>query len=254
MVFQTYGDKSNSAVLLIHGMLTPRQIWDTAARHFSGDHYVIVPELDAHTLENASEFLSVEDEVKKIRQYLIENTGGKLFLLAGLSMGGRIAAELLAMPDIETKNLILDGAPLSSMPGVLKQIMKGNYKGIIRSSKKRDPRVMARAKTEFLPERYIQDYLKIADHMEEAWIDNMVNSVFAPFVFRKYSGDTNILFMHGTKGNEAVSKKAALKMKECNPQTKIICFNGYAHAQLACFEPEKWLEEAEKWIKEGTEQ
>ena len=38
------------------------------------------------------------------------------------------------------------------------------------------------------------------------------------------------------------------------PQTKIICFNGYAHAQPACFEPEKWVEEADKWIKEEMEQ
>jgi hypothetical protein len=30
-------------------MLTPWQIWNTAAERFSKDHYVIVPELDAHT-------------------------------------------------------------------------------------------------------------------------------------------------------------------------------------------------------------
>ena len=48
MIFHTYGDKGNKAVVLIHGMLTPWQIWNTAAERFSKDHYVIVPELDAH--------------------------------------------------------------------------------------------------------------------------------------------------------------------------------------------------------------
>ncbi|MBR4760136.1 MAG: alpha/beta hydrolase [Lachnospiraceae bacterium] len=249
MIFHTIGEKSKSAVLLIHGMLTPRQIWDTAAEHFSKEHYVIVPELDAHTLDEPSTFTSVENEAEKIRQYLMETTGGKLFLLAGLSMGGRIAAELAAMPGIETSYLILDGAPLSSMSGLLKGIMKANYKSIIRSSKKRDPKVLASAKKEFLPERFIPDYLKVADHMEETSIDNMIDSVFAPYTFRKYSDRTKILFMHGTKGNEAVAKKAALKLKKINPQTKINCYQGYAHAQLACFEPEKWVEEIDKWIK-----
>ncbi len=56
--------------------------------------------------------------------------------------------------------------------------------------------------------------------------------------------------MHGTKGNESVSKKAALKMKNVNPQTEIMCFDGYAHAQLASFEPEKWVETVKSWVRQ----
>jgi RNA polymerase sigma-70 factor (ECF subfamily) len=32
MLFHTYGDKNNKAVVLIHGMLTPYQIWNRAAQ------------------------------------------------------------------------------------------------------------------------------------------------------------------------------------------------------------------------------
>ena len=47
MIFHTYGKKENKAIVLIHGVLTPWQIWNTAIRKFKRNYYVIVPELDA---------------------------------------------------------------------------------------------------------------------------------------------------------------------------------------------------------------
>ena len=79
--------------------------------------------------------------------------------------------------------------------------------------------------------------------MDEQSIRNVLKSVFSAFEFKKYDDSCKILFMHGTKGNEAVSKKAALKMKEVNPQTQIKCFDGYAHAQLLSFETKQWIKE-----------
>ena len=67
MVFHTYGNKNNKAVVLIHGMLTPYQIWNRAAQVYESKHYVIVPELDGHTEDEISTFISVEDEVRKLQ-------------------------------------------------------------------------------------------------------------------------------------------------------------------------------------------
>ena len=46
MIFHTYGNKESKAIVLIHGMLTPWQIWNTAVKKFSEDYYVVVPELE----------------------------------------------------------------------------------------------------------------------------------------------------------------------------------------------------------------
>ena len=54
--------------------------------------------------------------------------------------------------------------------------------------------------------------------------------------------------MHGTKGNEMVSRKAPENMKKANIQTEIHCFKGYTHAQLACFEIDKWIAEVSVFI------
>ena len=246
MIFHTFGDPSAKPVVLIHGMLNPWQLWKDAAEHFSKEYYVVVPELDAHTEDEPSKFETIEKEAEQIRQYLCDHCSGNVYAICGLSMGGRIAAILASLPGITTENLVLDGAPLLPMPKLLVSFMKKSYISIIRKSKQRDPKVLESAKKDFLPDALIPDFLKIADNMEEQSIRNMLDSVFSSFTIKKY--DCRILFMHGTKGNESVSKKAAIKLKAVNPQTDIRCFNGYAHAQLASFEAEKWIDEVQRFL------
>ena len=92
MIFHTFGNNTNKVVIFIHGMLTPWQIWNEAIEYWSKDYYVILPELDAHTEETKSTFESVEKEAEKIKNYLCDTVCGKVYMMCGLSMGGRIAA------------------------------------------------------------------------------------------------------------------------------------------------------------------
>ncbi len=248
MIFHTFGNKANKAVVLIHGMLTPWQIWNTAIEKFKDDYYVIVPELDAHTEEEPTVFNSVEEEADKIREYIIKELDGQVFLLAGLSMGGRIAATIAKCKDLKIENLVLDGAPLANINGLMKFIFKKNYNSIIYRSKARDTKVLESAKKDFLPEERIEDYLKIADNMGPDSVNAIIDTVFEDFGFEAYKNGMRILFMHGTKGNESVARKCALRMKELNPQTEIRCFEGFAHAEMACFKPEQWVKEVEGFI------
>ena len=251
MIFHTFGIESTKIIILIHGMLTPWQIWQPAIDHFSKNYYVIVPELDAHTEESASQFVSIENEAEQIKDYLQKHCNRKIFAICGLSMGGRIAAVLASASGITPEYLVLDGAPLLPVPGILKNIMKNSYLNIIRKSKERNPKVLDSFKRSFLPEKHLENYLKIADNIDEQSVINMIESVFCKFDFKKYDDTCKILFMHGTKGNESVSKKAAIKVKNINPQTEIRCYSGYAHAQLACFEEEKWINEVCDFINDS---
>ena len=250
MKFHTFGNEKNKVIVLIHGMLTPWQIWEDAAEYFSKDYYVVIPELDGHTEEEVSEFISVEEEAEQIRRYLIKCFGGKVHAICGLSMGGRIAATLTGMQGVETDIMVLDGAPLQKMPGIMVSLMKNSYISIIRKSKQRDPKVIESCKRDFLPERYLNTFFKVADNIQEQSIRNIMDSVFSRFDYKEYSKDMRIFFMHGTKGNEAVAAKAAKQMKKVNPQTEIHCYEGYAHAQLACFEIDKWISEVAGFIKD----
>jgi len=249
MVFHTYGNKDNSAVIFLHGMLTPYQIWNRAVQVYAEGHYVIVPELDGHTEDEMSTFISVEDEVQKLEEFIRNELNGRAYLLAGLSMGGRIASELAKSTAVKIENLVVDGAPLMKVNGLFKGIMKNNYKNIIKKSKERDLKVKASFEKDFLPGEYWQYFIKIADNMNTQTIDNIIDSVFNPFEFVKYPEDMKILFMHGTKSNESVSGKGAQKMKEINPEMEIRCFDGLAHAELACFKQYQWIKEIRMFAK-----
>ena len=248
MFFHTFGDKENKAVILVHGVLCPWQIWNDAIERFKEKYYVVVPELDGHTQSEKSAFISVDEEAAKITEYIRNELGRNVFLLAGLSMGGRIAATVAKSKDIKIENLVLDGAPLARINGLMKAVFKKNYKVIIARSKARDSKILESAKKDFLPEKMIPFYLDVADNMEEQSIDNMIDTVFTDFNFSGYPDDMRILFMHGTKGNESVSRKCAVKMKNANPQTEIRCFEGLAHGELACFKSEQWVKEVEGFI------
>lgn len=248
MNIHTFGDKNNKAVILIHGMLTPWQMWQDAIAYFEKDYYVIVPELDAHTQHEVSRFQSVEDEADKIIEYIKENLSGNVYMLCGLSMGGRIAATIAKDRSLIIERLVLDGAPLKKMPQIAVSFMKSSYKSIIKKSKARDKKIIESCKNDFLPGDKITDFLAVADNMEDASIDNILESVFSDFEFVKYNSNIKILFMHGTKGNESVSMKCADMMKKVNPQTVIKSYKGYAHARLACFEQPKWIKEVESWM------
>ncbi len=246
MNIYTFGDKNNKVIILIHGMLTPWQMWKDAITYFEKDYYVIVPELDAHTQHEVSSYISVEDEADKIKEYIKKNLGGNVYMLCGLSMGGRIAATIAKDNTIIIERLVLDGAPLKKMPKIAVSLMKSSYKSIIKKSKARDKKVLENCKKNFLPEDKIPDFLAGVDKIEDASIDNILESVFSDFEYVKYNSNMKILFMHGTKSNESLSRKCAEKMKQINPQTLIKSYKGYAHAQLACFEQLKWIKEVEK--------
>lgn len=92
-------------------------------------------------------------------------------------------------------------------------IMIKNYKKIIHQSKARDGKVIESFKKNFLPEKYLDSYLKIADLMTDKSIENIINSVFAGGKIDGIKSQSRILFIHGTKGNEMLFKKAATLMK-----------------------------------------
>ncbi len=78
MIFHTFGNTESKVIMLIHGMLTPRQIWEDAVSVLAKEYYVVVPELDAHTEDRPSSFLSAENEAEQIRDYIMQDFGGKL--------------------------------------------------------------------------------------------------------------------------------------------------------------------------------
>jgi len=242
MLVHKFIDGNKPIMVLIHGVLTPWQIWTPQIKEFRKDYNIYVIAMNAHTEEVASEFLSVISEAEEIIQYFKDNNIDKIDVLCGISLGGKIAHEIWKSSQVSIRNLVMDGAPLVKCPKFIIKIMVKNYKNIIHKSKERDSKVISNFKKYFLPERYLDTYLKIADFFTDESIENIVNSVFVGGKINGVDNKSRILFIHGTKGNEFLSRKSAKLMKKYYPETEVVCFKGDAHCYKVIYQPEKWTE------------
>lgn len=250
MRFHTFGSSENKIMILIHGVLTPWQIWQEQIDYFSGEYFVIVPALDGHIEEEASEYKSVSDEADMIADYVIENFGSDVDALCGLSMGGVIAYKIFEGGRLNIKNLVIDGGPLAPVGQLPVRFMEKSYISIIHKCKARDKKTLESFKKDFLPEKYLESFLRFADTMSDSTIKNMIGSIFGTRLMKiPHREHINILFLHGTKANEVISAKAAKKMKELYPQTEIKCFKGYLHAELAIYHSGEWIEQVADFLE-----
>lgn len=249
MLVHEFIDGNKPVMVLIHGVLTPWQIWTPQIEAFRRKYNIYAVALNGHTEEEASEFVSVKAEAESVIEYLMSKEIKTVDALCGISLGGKIAHEIWKSGKLDIMNLVMDGAPLVSCPRFAVNIMINNYKNIVKKSKVRDKKVIENFKKYFLPEKYLDSYLRIADLMSKKTIENMVSSVFAGGDIAGIENKSRVLFIHGTKGNEVLSKKSAKLMKKYCSETETVCFRGDAHCHKAIYEPEKWIEVVEEFLR-----
>lgn len=240
MLVHEFVDGTKPVMVLVHGLLTPWQVWTPQIDSFRSRYNIYAIALNAHTEEAASEFLSVSAEAEEITAYFEQKNIDTIDVLCGLSLGGKIAHEIWKSGRLNIRNLVMDGAPLAACPRFAIRIMIKNYKDIIHKSKKRDVKVLASFKN-FLPEKYLDSYLKIADLFTDKSMENIVNTVFAGGEIKGMDNKSRILFIHGTKANEVLSGRSAKLMKKQYPITQVVCFQGDAHCYKVLYQPEKWM-------------
>lgn len=247
MDFHSFGNIENPTMLLIHGVLTPWQIWNQQIEHFSKSYYVIAVALDAHT-EEPSEFISIEDEAYTIENFCINNEITTIDVLCGLSLGAAIAHLIWKNGKVNVNTLILDGAPLVPCGELIGNILTSFYVDIIKKSKARDEDTLKSCTEEFLPGKYLDDYLKIADNISIDSVKNLISSVSTSNLCTTVDNHSNILFIHGSKGNEVLAKKSAKKMQKNYPETTIKYFKDDPHCYRALRKPQEWIEVVQEYL------
>ncbi len=125
MKFQTFGNKNNKAVLLIHTLFTSSDFFAPITQFLTNDFFVIVPTLSGH-YENST-FISTEDEIRQIKEFLLENNVVSLNTVAGFSLGGNIAYEFFCNNAEMIEKAVIDSAPLFNFPKFIKNHFLKNY-------------------------------------------------------------------------------------------------------------------------------
>ena len=95
-----YGQSNNRVVMLLHGGGLGPWSFRAVAGLLQDDFHVIVPVLDGHA-DNDDNFSSIEENAKRLIDYIEKNHGGRIDFIGGLSLGGQVLLEMLAIkPDV----------------------------------------------------------------------------------------------------------------------------------------------------------
>ncbi len=108
MIFTTYGNENNPAVLLMHGMCQDWHSMYLFLHNLEKQYYLIVPAMDGF-YDKSGDFTSFADQCRQIEEYVKQNHNGRLYGIYGISQGTILLSELLARNNIEVKKAFFDG-------------------------------------------------------------------------------------------------------------------------------------------------
>ncbi|MDE7095594.1 MAG: alpha/beta hydrolase, partial [Anaeroplasmataceae bacterium] len=109
MKIDTYGNKDNEKILLLHPMFTNAHFFDFVIDRLSEQYFLIIPTYSGH-YENTN-YESMEAEEKAINEFLKENNIEHLKAIIGFSLGGNIAFDYFCHNQDKVEQVIVDSAP-----------------------------------------------------------------------------------------------------------------------------------------------
>lgn len=117
-----YGQENRDVILLLHGGGLAPWNYREEAELLENKFHIIIPVLDGH---NGSDhkFVSIEESAAQLIQYIDQTFGGRVLLIAGLSLGGQILLEMLSQRKDICKFSIIESAlvlPMKTTAALIK--------------------------------------------------------------------------------------------------------------------------------------
>jgi len=238
MKFFSIGNPALPSVALLHGGGLSRWSYRRAAEMLSEDYHVITPVIDGHGEDAETTFLSIRDSAVKLLRYIDDECGGRVFALAGLSLGAQIALEALVLrPDI-ARCAVLESVLVipMKMTGWIVPIY-GVFYGLI--GREWFARLQAGALR--LPEALFPSYFEDSRKMSRQSLINLSISN------GKYGLDpaaarirAKVLVAAGEK-EPAIMKKSARLLQEAIPDSVLYIAPGLKHGELSLRHTEEYV-------------
>ena len=116
MDFYTYDNPDHPTLLLLPGLGVSHEIFLPLVELLKEDFHIIAADNDGFLLGKPSRFTSVDDQAAQAIRYVRENLNGRLDVVYGLSLGGKILSRMLERDEITIDHAIMDAAPLLPLP------------------------------------------------------------------------------------------------------------------------------------------
>ncbi len=231
MLFTQTGDNQNPTIILLHGGGLSDWSWQPVASLLQPDYHVITPIIDGHGADGKTAFTSIEASASTLIRYIDTHCGGRVFALAGLSIGAQIATEVLSQrPDIAWY-AIIESALVYPIKGTtaLTAPSYGLFYGLI--AKRWFAKLQAKSLCvpDHLFETYYQDSLQIS---KQSLINiTLSNGTYA--LKNTISHTTaKVLLIVGSK-ELGIMKKSAHRLHDCIKNSELYIAKGMKHGEMS---------------------
>lgn len=155
------GDKKAPCVVLLHGTLLNTWQYQAVADELKDRYHIIMPIIDGHA-GSAAAFESINDCAVKLLDFIQAYCNGHVDLIGGLSLGGQIVLEMLAIKNNFASYAIIEStsawakrfsfkaaAPLSCRPAHLSREQTKQYFDDLKKMEKEDVNKIIKASAQF---------------------------------------------------------------------------------------------------------
>ena len=265
MTFNTLGEKSNPAVLLIHGMVSSWKDCEPYGKYLADRYYVILPTLDGHG-NDGTDLLPLKDEVDKLVGYLRENGIISLALVQGSSMGAEIALAVLGRLTEEGISFgrgFLDGGPFFHFNPFFRAFMRKKFKSLVKIFDTDDHeaaynammnhpfmKFVAKGKAaQFEP--LIQSLTQERRHFSSKSVRNMVEICYR-YDLPEFSAEDQkrLIFFFS---DEEPARKSLKRLKKAYPSAEYRDIHDYAHCGYQSVHPEEYAQMLQEAIAAGNQ-
>ena len=121
MLFQTYGDRKNPAVLFFHAMGVTGLSGEPVAKYLQDTHFCILPTSTVYC--KGQKYVSKADEVRQVEEYLKSQGVECLNLVVASSIGADLAMAFLTSTELPIGHVFFDGGQFAQIGKGTRRIM-----------------------------------------------------------------------------------------------------------------------------------
>lgn len=234
-----YGKENSKVIILLHGGGLSWWSYRDVAERLQEEYHVILPILDGHAGSDTP-FTSIEENAKRIIQYIDDEHNGYVDLIGGLSLGAQIAVEILSQRSNICKTAIIESAlviPMKMTHTLTKPMMDLSFWLIAKEWFARLQFQSLRIKSE-LYEEYYRDTCQITKDDMIAFLK--ANSNYA---VKRQITDTKakVVIVAGAK-EPSVMIRSAKQLRRMIPDSSLVILENMHHGEYSINHGKKYAD------------
>ena len=248
MAVVEFGKQNKNTVLLLHGGGLSWWNYREVARLLEAQYHVVLPVLDGHADSDAS-FTTIEDHAARLISYIDTHFSGRVLAIAGLSLGGQIAAEMLSQRQDICQYALIESALVKPMK-LTSALIEPTF-GMSYSLIKQKWFAKLQADSLGIPKALFDDY-----YLDTCKIgkEDMIAFLKANSVYTIKPGlsetKAKVKIVAGAKEQKSI-RDSAILMNRAIPGSEVEILPGLRHGDLSINHPQRYVRMLTEWIGEA---